>query len=267
MRHMTLVAGVLALVLLCGSAFGGDDETEREHPQWARLMEQVREAWGVGDTARGTEKLLLAVELARSYASPLPLARSLDLVGGELISIDVKEALKVLEKARSIKEAELGPRSAGVADTLMEMANAVSARDYSPEEPENHLRSALAVYEEARHIRAEVFGESSCEVAEVDVYIGMTYYSLGKVDAAENLYREVLAYCPDEPDSAGDAAASVLLSLLYDQGRDEEAEEMIYAMPADEPKPNREPIPAGELGPGINDVIISDAAITDPESQ
>ena len=255
MRHMTLVAGVLALVLLCGSNFG-DDETERRYPQWARLMEQVREAWGVGDTARGTEKLLLAVELAKAYASPLPLARSLDLVGGQLVSIDVEEALKVLEEARSIKEAELGPRSAGVADTLMEIANAVSARDYSPEEPENHLRSALAVYEEARHIRAEVFGESSCEVAEVDVYIGMTYYSLGKVDAAEVLYREVLTYCPDESDTAARAG---LLSLLYDQGRDEEAEEMIYAMPADEPKPNREPIPASELGPGINDVIISDA--------
>ena len=263
MRHMTLVAGVLALVLLCGSNFG-DDETERQHPQWARLMEQVREAWGVGDTARGTEKLLLAVELAKGYASPLPLARSLDLVGGQLVSIDVEEALKVLEKARSIKVAELGPRSAGVADTLMVMAGAVWVRDYSPEEPENRVKSALPVYEEARDIRAEVFGEGSCDVGEVDVYIGIVYESLGRLDAAETLYREVMSYCPDDPDGGARAA---LLHLLYDQGRDEEAEEMIYAMPADEPKPNREPIPAGELGPGINDVIISDAAITDPESQ
>ena len=261
MRHMTPVAGVLALVLLCGGAFGGDDETERQHPQWARLMEQVREAWGVGDTARGTEKLLLAVEVARGYASPLPLARSLDLVGRQLVSIDVEEALKVLEEARSIKEAELGPRSAGIADTLMVMAGAVSFRDYSPEEPENHLKSALAVYKEARDIRAEVFGENSCEVGEIDAYIGLIDFSLGRVDAAETLFREILTYCPAEPgsDNAGDAASANLFSLLYDQGRDEEAEEMIYAMPADEPKPNREPIPAGELGPGINDVIISDA--------
>jgi tetratricopeptide (TPR) repeat protein len=259
MKHTSLVGCFCALALLCGGSFG-DDDTDQQHPQWARLMEEVHEAWSVGDVVGGNEKLLLAVELAKGYTSPVALARSLDLVGGELVSIDPDEAIKVLEEARSIKEAELGPRSAGVADTLMVMAGAVSVRDYSVDEPERHLRSALAVYKEARDIRAEVFGESTCEVGEVEAFIGLMYFSLGKQDKAESMFREILTYCPDEPgtENAGDLAIADLLNLLWEQGRDEEADKIIYARPLEEPKPAPDPMAAAELGPGINDVVISD---------
>jgi tetratricopeptide (TPR) repeat protein len=258
MKYTTLVAYFCPLALLCGSALG-DDATDQQHPQWARLMEEVHAAWSVGDVEKGNEKLLLAVELAQGFTSPVALAQSLDLVGQQLISIEPAEAVKVLEKARSIKEEELGPRSAGVADTLMIMADAVAARDYSPDEFEDHLRSKLAMYEKARDIRAEAFGENTCQVGEVDAFIGLVYFSLGQEDKAESTFREILTYCPDEPDTenAGDSAIGGLLEVLWKQGRDEEADEIIYARPLEKPKPTADPTVAARLGPGISDVVIS----------
>jgi tetratricopeptide (TPR) repeat protein len=239
-----------ASCLLCAAA--GADDLERQHPQWALLMTEAREAWSAGDFERGNDKLLLAVELAQGFTSPMALARTLDRAGEQLIAADDPDgAVRLLEEARSIKEAADGPRSAGIADTLMIMARAVASR--RDDERESHLQNALELSRDALDIRREAFGEGSCEMGEVEVYLGNLQEAVGDADEAERSYREVVAYCPPlHPQKTGDdvgmSAEAALLSLLWNQGRGAEGEAIIDSWPEVEATPPAEAAAAPEPG-------------------
>ncbi len=174
-----------------------------------------------------------AVELARESPDPLALARSLDMAA-KAVS-EPNEKMRLLEEAYKIKESTHGRRYVGLADTLISMGH-VAGRlafkkndDGTDPDPSSYEPAARKFYYQARDILLEAHG-GGCEVGQADKYIAMTYARIYP-SKAEELFREILAYCPIDPKDhewtkPSITARNQLEKMLRSQGREAEADEL-----------------------------------------
>ncbi len=233
------------------------DEIERSNPEWSALMKEARRLWYVGDFDAGNEILLQAVELARNSSEPLTLARSLDLAAK--VANDPNEKMRLLEEAYKIKESTRGPRYVGLADTLLSMGH-VAGRlafkkgdDGTDPDPSTYQPVARKFYYQARDILLEAHGEG-CEVGQADKFIAMSFERLDP-SKAEKLFREILVYCPIDPEDYEWEKPSItarvqLKKMLRAQGREAEAAELPELPELIEPDYG-EPSPGYEAPPDV----------------
>ena len=232
---------ILWLAALVGGLDPAVGDAYRE--RWQETFAEVRERLSDGSlpTDEAADRLLSALALAEGSLSPLDVARTLDEVASLLH--DPEEAMRLLERSYSLKEAVAGPRSAEVADTLMLIAETeddllrLEMHDASDSAfLEARIKKSGATRREALSIRQEVFGEGSCEAGEVQALIALDFEVSGRLDRAERLLREILVYCPpptdengkldDSGDSVGFGAFASLADMLRSQGREAELEEL-----------------------------------------
>ena len=231
----------LLLLLLVGSSIAAEID---QRDQLRQTLAEVKTALSDGSisTHEAADRMLAALSQAEKSLSPLEVAATLDRVAPLLD--DPEESLRLLERSYAIKEAETGPRSGEIADTLLLIASeqdamhslghvakrqaghAVGDSDFTESRGYDTRLRALST-------RVEVFGQSSCSAAEVRLLLAV---SEDDDDKREKVFREVLTYCPPPLDmrSARSIALSeahpgvwafvALSSLLRDQGREVERE-------------------------------------------
>ena len=252
MQPLIKTLATVAVLSLCLPVGADDIESE-----WAALMKESRRLWYVGDFDAGNEILLQAVELARKSSDPLTLAKSLDRAAQAVT--DPKETMALLKEAYKIKESTRGPRYVGLADTLISMGNTAiklawkKNDDGTDPDPSTYAPVGRPLFLQARDILLEAHGEG-CEVGEADLFLAMSYQATdpGK---SENLLREILAYCPIDPNDhewkkPSISARNQLERVLSAQGRESEANELPELPELIEPDYG-EPSPGYEMPPDL----------------
>ena len=232
-------AAAIGLLVLFGASGGSAAEPEEE--RWRQLISEAQAelSRNHGDFDTAMSKLLIALELSESL-SPLQRAATLEKLAVALPGSEFERSLEMLERAYAIKEAEVGPRSAEVADTLMMIAGVQDSENHQTilaaekvgEEPKLRFLEGskpFATRSKALSIRQEVFGENSCQAGEVRVLLAVHHQVAGDLHRAEQILRDVLVYCPPqvnvkgeidtERDSVGLSAFASLRALLAGQDR------------------------------------------------
>ena len=242
----TTTTALTLLVLLASSTVAAESAAERE--EWRETLVEVKLGLSDGSISvdDAADRILAALAQAEGHLSPLEVAETLDRIGPLLR--DPEESLRLLNRSYAIKEAEVGPRSAEVAKTLLLIASAqdsAHARKVSARREAGHAvtdedyfrgSESFSTRHRALSIRQEVFGSSSCEAGEVQALLALHYKALGKIGKAEKMLREILTYCPPPTDengkidsaehSTGFGAFASLSEILRSQGRDAELEEL-----------------------------------------
>jgi len=131
------------------------------------------------------------------------------------------EAARFYRRALDIRERKEGPNHPDVAATLNNLA-AVEAL-------QGHYEEAKPLLERALSIRRKTFGDKSVLTAESLNNLALLYAAQGNAVAAEPLYQQALAIL-DKPNAGHTGALGRVLdnyaALLYDTGRDSEAEQI-----------------------------------------